>query len=111
MAEQLEKVTLAATGEDESRYSQATLADMRANLEGGRAIYAELSDWVRSVEGGADIDDRIMAGFDRIEAAYDAIDGGQLFLLLSEDSDPGIESSLVSDMNRAADLIGIPVLP
>ena len=29
-----EQVQKAATGEDESRYSQFTLADMRANLEG-----------------------------------------------------------------------------
>jgi iron uptake system component EfeO len=135
MAEQLEKVTLAATGEDESRYSQATLADMRANLEGGRAIYGEFSAWVRATEGGPELDDRIEAGFDRIDAAYDAIEGdslppvpegwnpsdpdpahlatpyGQLFTLLSRESDPTAASSLVSDMTAAADLVGIPVLP
>ncbi|MCZ7677996.1 MAG: hypothetical protein M5U28_04145 [Sandaracinaceae bacterium] len=32
--EQSEKVLLGATGQDESRYAESTLADMRANLEG-----------------------------------------------------------------------------
>jgi iron uptake system component EfeO len=133
MAEQLEKVTLAATGEDESRYSQATLSDMRANLEGGRTIYAEFSPWVRSMDGGAAIDERIAAGFDRLDAAYSAIDGdalppvpvgwnpsapdpahletpyGQLWQLLSFESDRDAAGSLVADMNAAADLIGVPL--
>lgn len=135
MAEQLEKVTLAATGEDESRYSQITLTDMRANLEGGRRIYAEFADWVRSIEGGELLDELILEGFDRIEAAYDRIGGqslppvpagwnpddpdpahldtdyGQLFALLTEESDPENPDSLVTHMSEAADAIGIPVLP
>jgi iron uptake system component EfeO len=135
MGEQLEKVTLAATGEDESRYSQATLADMRANLEGGRAIYSEFSAWIRSRDGGAAIDDRILAGFDRIAARYAAIDGdslpevpagwnpddpdpahldteyGQLWSFLSHESDPDAAGSLVSDMIAGANSIGILVLP
>ncbi|HJL18233.1 MAG TPA: imelysin family protein [Sandaracinaceae bacterium LLY-WYZ-13_1] len=134
MAEQLEKVTLAATGEDESRYSEATLADMRANLEGGRAIYGAFDEWVRA-EGGEDVDARVQAGFDRIDAAYAPIEGdalppvpegwnpdepdpahleteyGQLWSLLTFESDPRAEGSLVSDMNEAAELIGIPLLP
>lgn len=134
MAEQLEKVTLAATGEDESRYSQITLGDMRANLEGGRAIYGAFGDWVRA-EGGGDVDARVIAGMDRIGDAYAALDGdslppvpegwnpsapdaahletpyGALFVLLSRESDPLESGSLVADMDAAAETIGIPTLP
>lgn len=135
MAEQLEKVSLAATGEDESRYAEHTLGDMRANLEGGRAIYGAFRDWLRDQEGGAEIDARIEAGFDRIDARYDTIPGvsipevpptwnpgmpsdadlateyGQLWLLLTTESDPAQPDSLVSEMTIAADALGIPQLP
>jgi iron uptake system component EfeO len=134
MAEQLEKITLAATGEDESRYSQTTLADMRANLEGGRTIYGAFDEWIRA-EGGEDVDDRVQAGFDRVDAAYARLEGGalppvpegwnpdapdpahleteygRLWELLSFESDPRADGSLVSDMNAGADRIGIPLLP
>jgi iron uptake system component EfeO len=134
MEEQLEKVTLAATGEDESRYAQHTLGDMRANLEGGRAIYGAFREWVRG-EGGAELDARIVAGFDGIAAQYamhpeDGIpevpDGwnpdapsaehlatpyGELWQLLTEESDPDVDGSLVAEMNAAAETIGIPQLP
>lgn len=135
MAEQLEKVTLAATGEDESRYARHTLGDMRANLEGGRAIYAAFQPWLRAQEGGAEVDTRIETRFDAIAAAYalhpgDAIpevpatwnpdaptdedlatDYGQLWQLLTTESDPSVPDSLVTDMTTAADLLGIPQLP
>ena len=134
MQEQREKVNLAATGEDESRYSENTLADMRANLEGGREVYARFSDWVRA-EGGEDLDARIDAGFARLDEAYAATGGdslpavpegwnpdapdpaqletpyGQLWSLLERESNPLEASSLVADMNTAADAIGIPILP
>ncbi|MEZ4337025.1 MAG: imelysin family protein [Sandaracinaceae bacterium] len=135
MIEQHEKVRLAATGEDESRYSQLTLADMRANLAGGRSIYGLFRDWVRGAEGGEALDARVVAGLDRVDAAYAAIDGdslppvpdgwnpddpsaedlatpyGQLFTLVSEEADPAIAGSLVADMNAAARAIGIPLVP
>ena len=135
MAEQLEKVTLAATGEDESRYSQKTLADMRANLEGGQTIYRLFQPWVRSVDGGADRDANVEAGFARMQAEYamtvgdslppvpdgwnpDAPDPahlatpyGRIWQLLSAETDRASSESLVSDMNAAAGSIGIPLLP
>jgi len=135
MAEQLEKVNLAATGEDESRYSQNTLGDMRANLEGGRGIYEAFRPWLEGQPDGPAHDAAVRAGFDRIDAAYDALDGdgmptvpttwnpsgpsaedlatdyGQLWLLLSEESDPESASSLVSAMGDAADALSIPRLP
>jgi iron uptake system component EfeO len=130
MEEQLEKVNLAATGEDESRYARHTLADMRANLEGGVAVYGVFSEWIVA-EGGAEEDAAIRAGFDRLEAQYALTPGdaipevpadwnpvspdpahlatpyGMLFELLSFESDPVAPDSLVTRMNLAGDRIGI----
>lgn len=135
MEEQLEKVHLAGTGEDESRYAQYTLGDMRANLSGGRDIYTTFQPWLLTLEGGSEADADILAGFARIQSAYDAIPGdavpevpegwnpdaptaeqlatpyGQLFALLTVECDPDIGTSTVAAMSRAADLLGIPELP
>jgi len=134
MAEQLEKVELAATGEDESRYADHTLADMRANLEGGRELYEAFVPWLTSEPGGDALHEQIMAGFARIEAGYEehAGDGvppvpegwsaepsdelratpyGQLFGLLEHEADPEADDSLVRAMIDAAKLMDIPVAP
>lgn len=132
MAEQYEKVNLAATGEDESRYAQRTLGDMRANLEGGEAIFEAFRPWLLEVEGGDALDADIAAGFDRVGAGYDSIAGdaipavpegwnpddpseadlateyGQLWSLLSTEADPSLTGSLVGGMTQAADTLGIP---
>ncbi|MBX7077924.1 MAG: EfeM/EfeO family lipoprotein [Nannocystaceae bacterium] len=134
MAEQAEKVSLAATGEDESRYAQYTLADMRANLAGGREVFEAFEPWLREM-GGDDIADDTAAQFDTIAAAYDAIDGdalpqvpatwdptapsaedlatpyGTLWQLLQDQTDPAKDSGVVSRMSAGADLLDIPVLP
>jgi iron uptake system component EfeO len=135
MEEQLEKVNLAATGEDESRYARYTLTDMRANLDGAEAVYAAFKPWLAEEEGGPDLDSEIVSGFDRVGAAYAAIDGdaippvpdgwnpdapteawlateyGQLWELLMAETDPAAQGALVERMSAAADLLGIPVLP
>jgi iron uptake system component EfeO len=134
LEEQLEKVALASTGEDESRYAQHTLADMRANLAGGRSTWEHFRASV-SEAGGEDVVARVDAGFARVQAAYDDLDGdaipavpatwnqespsaddlstpyGRLFALLSTEADPDDADSLVTAMNAAADLLGIPQLP
>jgi iron uptake system component EfeO len=135
MEEQQEKVSLAATGEDESRYASYTLGDMRANLEGGRAIYGAFQPWLRGETDGEEIDGRIVAGFDRLSAAYGAISGdaipevpatwsatapteadlatpyGQLFTLVTHEGDPVVPTSLVSAMNDGGEALGIPQVP
>ncbi len=135
MAEQYEKVALAQTGEDESRYAQHTLGDMRANLEGGLAIYTAFQPWLGEQDGGDAVDAEILAGFDRVQAGYDALGGdaipevpatwdadnpsaadlatpyGVLFTLLATEADPTVAGSLVERMGAAADLLGIPQLP
>lgn len=132
MAEQYEKVALAATGEDESRYAQRTLADMRANLAGGRALFEAFTPWLEA-EGGSDLNADVIAGFERVSAAYDSISGdalppipadwnpdapsaeqldtayGQLFELLSVEADPTVSGSLVERMAASADVIGVAV--
>lgn len=131
---QLEKVSLAATAEDESRYAQRTLDDMRANLEGGESTYMAFRDWVIA-EAGEQVDADVRGGFADIDEAYDAIDDaaipavpagfnpdepseehlateyGELFALLTEQADPGEPSALVSAMLEAAHAMGIPELP
>ncbi|MEW5849115.1 MAG: EfeM/EfeO family lipoprotein [Myxococcota bacterium] len=135
LEEQLEKVNLAYTAEDESRYAQHTLGDMRANLSGGKATFDAFRAELRAKEGGADLETKVTSSFGRIETAYNAISGdaipavpegwnpespsaehlqtpyGQLFTILSEEADPEREGSLVHSMNLAADLLGIPQLP
>lgn len=84
MNEQHEKVNKAATGEEESRYSQRTLGDLRANLDGTTAIYGLFRDWLKSrpAEGakaggqtGAATDAAITAGFAALAAQYAALPG------------------------------------
>jgi iron uptake system component EfeO len=132
MQEQVEKVTLGSSAEDESRYAQRTLDDMRANLEGGRKVYDAFRTWVKA-EAGEDLDADIVAGFDRIADAYAEVDGsgipevpdgfdpedpsdddlkteyGKLWSLLMKESDPDAKGSLVSDLIEAADALGITV--
>ena len=134
MGEQVEKITLAADGQDESRYARHTLADMRANLAGGKNTYNGFRDWLRGTAGGPALDTAILAGFDRVSALYAAVSGdalppvpagftpaaptaaqlstpyGMIFGGLSTESDATNPESLVSKMTAAADLIGLPQL-
>lgn len=127
--EQVEKVMLAATGEDESRYSRRTLADMRANLAGGRAIFAAIEPWLKSVDG-EERARQVHAAFDELGAAYDAYEGdalppvpatwnpetpdpsspyGRLFMVVSRHADPEGEGAFAV-MREAARTLGIAVL-
>lgn len=135
LAEQVEKADLAATGEEESRYSQFTLADMRANLAGGKKTYELFSAWVLTTKDGKALDGRVRAGFSRLEGAYAAVSGdalpevpatwssqnpsaadlmtpfGKLYAVVKAEADDTSTTSLVTDMNLAADALGIPQLP
>lgn len=132
MNEQHEKVNKAATGEEESRYSQKTLADLRANLEGSRTIYALFQPWITSKEGGEAIDANIQKGFETLDTAYTAPTGdaipappetwssatpseadlktpfGELFTAVSTAVDPERDGSVVDEMNDAAGALGFP---
>jgi len=82
MNEQQEKVNKASSGEEESRYSQRTMADLRANLDGTRKIYNLFSDWLKSKpatdtvpQSGAQVDAVIKDAFTSLAAVYMTIPG------------------------------------
>jgi iron uptake system component EfeO len=161
MNEQQEKVDKASTDQEESRYSQRTMADIRANLAGTEKIYALFQPWIRSKKaasgdasaadagagtggadaGGADagapldgtqIDANIEQGFAKLETLYGMVTGdaipqppstwssenpsstdsqtpfGVLYLGVHAAVDPNSPSSVVSQMNDAAVLLGFP---
>jgi len=86
MNEQREKVNKASTNEEESRYSQRTMADIRDNLEGTRHIYALFTPWVTSKNDpakgakgdGRAVDAKIVAGFGQLEATYGKTTGSAI---------------------------------
>jgi iron uptake system component EfeO len=130
MREQSEKTTKAASGEDESRYAQRTLDDMRANLAGARAVFEAFRPWIESSSGATASGD-IDAEFIEVSDAYGAVDGpalpevpakfnpdkpseaelqtpyGKLWKLLSQKTDLANKASLVSRMSAAADGMGL----
>jgi iron uptake system component EfeO len=130
MREQIEKAEKAASGEEESRYAQYTLADMRVNVEAGLKTYEAFRGWVIDA-GGADLDVKILAGFKVLTDQYAAIGGdalpavpatwssanpsaadlqtpyGQLWQALQRQADPDADGSVVNAMTAAADLLKI----
>jgi iron uptake system component EfeO len=132
MNEQKEKVNKAATGEEESRYAQMTLFDLRENLEGTRKVYEVFRPWIASKAGGADADTKIEAGFDGLAALYATHTGdalpptpsdwssdqptaanlatpfGALWKSVHDAVDPAADGSVVFEMNRTAVLLGFP---
>lgn len=134
MGEQLEKADLAATGEEESRYAQFTLADMRTNVSAGKTTFQSFEPWLKSKKAEAEIT-AIDAAFARLDAAYAALSGdalpavpatwsslnpseadlqtpfGKLWAVLHAEADPKTPGSLVAAMGAAAATLGIPELP
>jgi hypothetical protein len=152
MNEQQEKVDKASTDQEESRYSQRTMADIRANLEGTEKIYALFQPWIRSKKAadagtpdagagtadagapldGTQIDANIEQGFATLQTLYGMVSGdaipqppstwssenpsptdsqtpfGLLYLGVHAAVDPNQPSSIVSQMNDAAVLLGFP---
>jgi len=132
MNEQKEKVNLAATGEEESRYANLTLFDLRNNLDGTSKAYALFRTWIRARAGGADIDAKIEAGFTELEQLYASLPGdalpavpddwsadaptpanlatafGTLWQTVHQDVDPVRSGSVVFEMNQIATMLGFP---
>ncbi|MFT3770562.1 MAG: EfeM/EfeO family lipoprotein [Minicystis sp.] len=130
MEEQREKVVKAATGEEESRYAQFTLADMRANVAAGKATYAAFRDWLLIKEGGDAVDQAVEQGFAALDAGYAAISGdslppvpegwsseapsaelletpfGKLFVIVQGQAELDTQGSLVSSMTKAEQMLG-----
>lgn len=131
MNEQREKVNLAATGEEESRYANVTLFDLRNNLAGTRKVYELFRAWI-AAKDGADADAQVEAKLGELAALYDATPGdalppvpptwssdapssadlatpfGQLWSQVHAATDPARADSIVSQMNVIAELLGFP---
>jgi iron uptake system component EfeO len=136
--EQQEKVNKAATGEEESRYSQHTMLDLRDNLDGTTVIYDLFRPWLDSmpasgsIPAGSMVDASITSGLSGLGAIYDTVQGdaipqppatwsaempspadlatpfGQLYEEVHVAVDPSNPDSIVSHMNEGAQLLGIP---
>jgi iron uptake system component EfeO len=130
--EQVEKVDKTASGEEESRYAQTTMRDLRANLQGARDVYELFRPWLASRRGGRELDGQVLAGFTRLRAAYEAIAGdampappstwssvdprpadlatpfGRLFSTVKRECDPAEPSSLHRALRAAAERLGLP---
>jgi iron uptake system component EfeO len=90
MNEQQEKVDKASGNQEESRYSQTTMLDIRNNLAGTERVYALFQPWIQSkaaagpdgggggdagAQDGKTIDAAIEAGFAKLQALYDSVGG------------------------------------
>lgn len=130
MNEQREKVNLAASGEEESRYANVTLFDLRNNLAGTRKTYELFRAWIADKDGDAP-DTQIETKFDELAALYgttgDALPPvpatwssdapsatdlatpfGQMWSKVHAATDPNQSDSVVAHMNTIADLLGFP---
>jgi iron uptake system component EfeO len=133
--EQVEKVDKTASGEEESRYAQMTLRDLRSNREGNQAVYEVFRPWVLDQPDGAAHDQRVTAAFNRLETAYAAPGGdamppppptwssiqptaedlatpfGRLFHAVKDESDETVAGSLHAELLAIATLLGLPEVP
>jgi iron uptake system component EfeO len=132
--EQREKAVKASTSEEESRYSQRTMTDLRDNLAGTKTVYGVFQPWLLSkTNGGADLDRDILAGLARLDAAYTKVSGeaipappatwsaespsaadlmtpfGQLYTSITEEVDRTKPTSVVSKLDAAGTLLGFAV--
>ena len=133
VAEQREKVQKASTGEEESRYAQRTMSDLRDNLEGTKKVYAIFQPWITSkASPAADLDKGILAGLASLDAAYKEVSGdavpeppatwsaeapsaadlqtpfGKLYTSILKQADPAKSDSVVARLDAAGLLLGFP---
>jgi iron uptake system component EfeO len=130
--EQVEKVDKAATGQDESRYAQLTMVDLRANREGCLRAYQVFRPWVQAQPDGKAVDAKVMAAFARLEAAYAKVDGdaipkpptrwsgldpapadletpfGELFAAVRREADDKVADSLHASLLAVAEKLELP---
>jgi iron uptake system component EfeO len=131
-AEQAEKVDRAATGQEESRYAQATLRDLRANREGCLLAYRLFQSWLLKRPRGAELDRRVLDAFARLETAYGKLPGdaiprpprtwssvqttaadlatpfGELFTIVKRESDEKVPDSLRASLGAVAEALALP---
>jgi iron uptake system component EfeO len=132
MNEQREKVSKAASEEEESRYAQRTMADIRDNLDGTRKAYDLFVPWLETKPDGSAIDKAVTKSFDELASTYDLVKGdaipqpptdwssespsdddlqtpfGKLFSAVQNAVDPNVKGSVVDGMTRTAEAVGLP---
>jgi iron uptake system component EfeO len=128
VSEQKAELANAKASQEESRYSQRTMSDLRDNLEGTEAIYGIFRGWLVA-RGGTDVDGKIAAGLHAVEALYAAVPGtavprppetwnpdaptaddratayGRLYSGVATAVDRQRDGSVVSEMSQAAILL------
>jgi iron uptake system component EfeO len=132
MHEAKEKVNLATRGEEESRYANITLFDLRNNLDGTKKVYDLFRDWIHSKSAGPEYDSLLREKFDELASLYATVTSdslpaapvdwsddaptpdnlatpfGALWQRVHESVDPNSEHSVVFQMNHIATLLGFP---
>jgi iron uptake system component EfeO len=130
--EMVEKIDRASTGQEESRYAQATLRDLRANRLGCFEAYQIFRPWLQTRPSGRELDAMILAGFQRLEAAFGAVPGdaiprppagwsalapketdmkspfGAMYKAVRTESNEKITGSLRHGLTAVAEQLGLP---
>jgi iron uptake system component EfeO len=130
MNEQKEKVNLAATGEEESRYANLTLFDLRNNLDGTLKVYNLFGDWIHSKPEGAEPDSLIQQKLAALKTLYSTTSSeslppvpddwsadaptpanlqtpfGVMWKSVHDSVDPNANGSVVFEMNQIAVMLG-----
>lgn len=131
--EQREELDRAPTDAEESRYSQRTMGDLRANIEAVGSIYGLFRPWVQSKPTGSDVDGNVEVGIQRVSALYSAVSGeavppvpatwnakspspqdlaspyGTLYEGIVASVDPSTSGTLSTELSRVAALVGITI--
>jgi iron uptake system component EfeO len=134
MHEQRSKVERAATGQEESRYANITLVDLRNNVDGTRRVLDGFRDWILSRDAGEAPYAVVQRRLGELAAAYASAQGdalpvaprdwssaqptdehlatpfGALWKTVHDSVDPRTSGSVVFAMNEIAALLGLPEL-
>jgi iron uptake system component EfeO len=132
MNEQELKINQAASGAEESRYANITLFDLRNNLAGTKGLYDGFRQWIWSRPSASDAQTMIESRFRSLTTLYGAITGdalppvppgwssmhpsqtdlltpfGKLWQAVRREVDPETDGSIVFEMNRIAQVLGLP---
>lgn len=131
MKEQQDKVNRAATGAEESRYSNITLVDLRNNLAGTQSTYDLFREWIYSKSSAVSSDAKIQDQFSTLHSVYSSATAGDalpevpagwnpmnpsadalstpygmLWREVHSSVDPNSHGSVVFEMNKIAELLG-----
>lgn len=129
LEEQLEKLRLDAIGQSESRYADTTLADMRANVEGGARILEAFAPLVRTLADGEPRQRLLAARWGALVTLYGEGDAmppmppsfrpsapdeatryGRLYVTLEHEADLERAGSLARELVETGQLLTIPPL-